>query len=407
MSEHDPLERFANSAGNDIAVPDFERLLATSRRRRRLSTLGAGALAAVAVGAVSWGWHVIDTSAGPRLDPVGPVHSAPPVSGVASAAVVDDLAARPVSVAVLPDQPSDRAVVWRSADRGAAVAVTSDGFRSRTTMTVHGGYVPVTAVGAAWFFVADRKAPALLTPDGVLRQVTIGGAAPLADGEYLAQGASGATLAVDPEHATAHPLTVPDGVRELYGDRGLLWSIPCHAAQEAVVHCTVVWSGDGGDTWSSHSLPSGELAVYTPVQTTDGSMVASLTGDVTVTQLRQTVTSRDGGRSWQTSATRPARPIGWALVLPDGRLLIDALDDRSGGGDDTLGLLVSNGSDWSRLQPLHPQIPPGASAGADDPGELKAIATDGGAVVIYTVTASRQLLASDDGGQKWTLVADR
>lgn len=423
MADHDPLESFARGAGRDIAGPDFGALVDTSKRRRRASLLGAGVAAAVVLGSVTLGMQVADTDstapAGPAHPPTTPVASAPSRSPSTSpqpapSAIVDSPTSLPSSVAVLPDQPAARAVVWSPRSGGqSAVTVTADGFQTRTTLPAAGRFPHVSAAGPNWFFVAQLRASALVSPQGVARPVrVVGSPAPLATGEFLVQAYTDETLAVDPLSATAHPLAVPPTSHEVYGGQDLMWSIAYRVTARAIVHSAIVWSTNGGRSWSSHPLGSGPLAVYTRVPSDDATMVVSLTGDVTVTPLAQVISSDDAGRTWHSTTVHPTVGVSWTAVLPDGRLLANVLGGPHQGpghfGGYYSGLMSSVGTDWSRLVRVHPALPGGEQETNSTLGELVAMSTSHASVLLFARgNLYSPLLVSTDGGRSWAVAPDR
>lgn len=422
MTEHDPLERFARAAGKDLAVPDFDTLVATSKRRRRASLLGSGVTAAAVIGAVTLGVQAVNTDSSAPVSPSRTPSTPPPGTPVPStspqpdaSAIVDSPTSLPSSVAVLSDQPDARAVVWSPRSQGqSALAVTADAFQTRTTLRLAGRFPHVSAAGPDWFFVAQLRASALVSPQGVTRPVRVlDTPEPLATGEFLVRAYTDETLAVDPRSATAHPLAVPLASHEVYGGQDLMWSIAYRTTARGIVHSAIVWSTNGGRSWSSHPLGSGPLAIYTRVPSDDATVVVSRTGDVTVAPLTQVISSDDAGATWHATTVHPTVGVSWTAVLPDGRLLANVLGrsgERAGqfGRGHYSGLMSSVGSDWSRLVPVHPALPGGAQETSSTLGELATISTTHGSVLLYARgNIYSPLMVSSDGGRSWAVNSDR
>lgn len=403
MSDHDPLESFANSAGNHVAVPDFDRLVSTSRRRRRTSMLSAGIAAAAVVGVVTVGVYAVESDSTPQPSPADSPNS-----------VVDSPSAHVLSVAISPDDPAARAVVWASASgQPSVLALTADGFQTRTTLPVSGRSPHVDAAGPGWFYVAEPHGSELVSPQGAAHPVHVSGPPrPLAAGEYLVTAYTGQSLAVDPATAQVHLLRVPAVANEVFGSGQLIWSIAYTATPQETVHSRIVWSLDGGRTWSSHNLPSGPLAIYSRVPSADSSMVVMLAGDTSVTSLSSLISSDDDGLSWRAASVRPSIGISWAAARPDGSLLAYALAARNGSPGHPAsaysGLMMSDGHDWSHLKPLQPRFSGSTRTSQTAVQNLVTTATDHGVLQLYAYGGlTSQLLTSRDGGRTWTVTADR
>lgn len=345
--------------------------------------------------------------------PTGPAKT--PTTARADAyasAIVDDPHAVIVSGAVLVDQPDARAIVWKAPGKGVALAVTTDGFHTRTTLQLSGANPEVTAAGPNAFFVAQPGRNELVSPGGEFRAVRMTSApGRLETGEVLAATASGSPLAIDPHSAVGHPLTVPADAHEIYGAGGLVWTITWTATRQGTTRNAVEWSTDGGLTWARHELPSGVLAIYTRVPSADGTIAVSRTGDVTLTPLSQLVVSENAGASWRTvvEPRSPMAAVDWTAALPDGTLLADVIgwsDQRAGRPSrHPTGLFASLGRDWSRLLPVHPRFPDGEPITLTG---LVTTSTENGTLVLWV--QARQpgtLLTSSDGGRSWVEARSR
>ena len=150
------------------------------------------------------------------------------------------------------------------------------------------------------------------------------------------------------------PLTTPEDAVDLVtvAQRGIgrVW-VATYSAEEGF---GLAFSDDGGATWTRASLPDGVRATLDGPDlalAADGDHVAvAVWGyDETDTVGDIVYVSDDAGRTWTTSAF-PAEHDGGVNsakldVLPDGRLTLVWYLDAFG-----QGMLVSTGSDWSRLQ---------------------------------------------------------
>jgi len=419
MPELDELEPFAREGGRGVVPPDFEALVQTSRRRSRVKTMGSGAAAVLVLGLAVAGVRGVydDQTApvGPAHAPTGPTASTPAASVTRATSIVDSERARPYSAVVLPDRPAARAVMWGGTGDGVALAVTPDGFQSRTTLLLRGTFPKISPAGADWFFVAQPGLAELVSPEGARRSVLVDHTpGPLQPGEYLVPTASGKDLlAVDPTTATAHTISLPPNAHEAYGGGDLIWTIAYTATSQSVFHSAVHWSTDGGRSWSSHALPSGVLAIYTRVPSPEGTMVVSRTGDVTAVPLSQLIASDDLGATWRTTTVKPRLAVKWTAVLPDGTLVANLLNrPRAGAGpfrlDRYSGLVSSVGRDWSQLVPVHPALPEGQTDMGDALDALVATSTDHGTTLLWTGGGGRSvLLMSSDGGRTWTMTPER
>jgi hypothetical protein len=415
MSDLDPLEGFTREARRGVVPPDFDALAQVSRRRRRTTVLASGVAVAAVVAIVGVGVRVgyDDQSAPIQPSHTGQTTQTPRKTETTTAHSARSLAERVVdnphslvrSMALLPDRTQARAVVWSARTGPFALAVTDDGFATRTCFLLHGIFPSVSAVGPDWFFVDQEGGVELVSPTGEIRPVQMGRTpAPVLPGEYLASARSKAVVAVDPAHATAHPVLLPPHASGAYGTASLLWSIV--STGRHVIHGTIVWSTDGGRTWSSHDLGNAPLGYYSEVPSMPGTMAVSEGGeDNDMPPLSHLVESTDGGTIWHTFdiPIRRALPENWTAALPDGRLLASVPTD---GGP--AGLVRSSGTDWTHLVPVHPVVNDGEPLTGDMfDGNLTTSTNHGSLVLSVANLPGRRLLMSEDGGSTWSDVRDR
>jgi hypothetical protein len=182
---------------------------------------------------------------------------------------------------------------------------------------------------------------------------------------------------------------------------GVLWGTVPSAGP-----VTVLSSTDRGRTWSSHrpALPTGPATTYSALPSGDARTLAVLAAapDAGSWSLAR---STDAGASWTT--VRPSgfagTTLGWAVVRPDGSLLVDVSSSTRGAR--RTGLYASNGGDWTTLAEVSTDLPPDAVRH----GELQQAPVDGsGAQALYVSTQSAQApRVSTDGGRRWTPVTAR
>lgn len=421
MPEPNRLDAFASEMRARVVPPDFDALAAVGRRRRRMVVSATATVAAavlilggVGIKALSSDGHATPpTDTGPKTARVT-AHRAPSQAD----RIVDSEHSVRISTAVLPGNPSAIASVWAHQGHGNALAVTDDGYQHRTTMLLRRGFPRVSAAGSDWFFVGQASGGLVISPSTDTRKnVRVGPTGPLADGEYLVQRDSGTAFAVNPTTATGHAIPLPPGSHGVaYGDRSLLWTI-AFASVTPEVHSAVEWSTDGGATWSSHELPSGQLAIFAPVPSAPGTMALSEVGDGnTIPTLSRLIVSRDAGATWQTYVEhgKNVAPTHWSVVLPDGRLLVraamwpggvQALSRRGGFG----AIIRSTGTDWTDLSRVHARAT-GALDNLDSAvADLETVVDQDGAMTIYVQDgiSSGDLVKSSDGGTTWTWVRGR
>ncbi|HET7735293.1 MAG TPA: sialidase family protein [Nocardioidaceae bacterium] len=401
MADLDQLLRgdLAGVAANDATVPDFASLERRGIRRRRTRSAAVGLLtsaAAVAVGLAALHGGTSDRGT-PPVTPTTPTPS-PSVVELTADEIVDDPESRAVAVVVAPDDPRVRAVVWRlcrnerCSRMRQAVALTSDGFRTRATVVLDD--VP-TYVGEGVFSFGFGN-PRLLRTDGTVIDITglLSEARPLADGEVAVSYGSGVLrlVGVDPRTGAGHPVPVPEDLAAVQrlGPGTRLTS-------HVFASTDYVWSDDGGATWGSTPLDTGGNSLTVQAASVDTTVAVLEGGDgATLFPLQAVHRSLDGGATFERIPLFD-EPMAYgqnAGVLPDGRLLLNIeawSDDPPGGGHRRpVGLHVSTGTDWSDLRVVEAAAPY-----ADDQPDV--FATGDGLLVVHP----QHGVASTDAGQTW------
>ncbi len=361
MRDLDPLldSHVSDAAGRAAEQPDFAGLRARGRRRRARTraVVAAGFVVVLAMGVTALQLAPTTDSA-PPVDPPPATPSPTSTAELSAEQVVDDPGSRLSGLVVSEGDPDTRASVWslcvdRSCDnRRYALALSDDGFATRTVLPRTWRDSPVVrSAGDDTFLVSRGRDWLLARTDGSLTGVDIDRAPdPVEEGEVVVPGEYGRApySAVDPATGVGHRLSTPEGVNQLLltseGQlRGIVQDFTARTA-------AVVWSDDGGATWARHDLPMTETSLFTLVPTPDDSTMAVVAGadGATLFPFIAVHRSMDGGAHLADlqPGRRPDAPT-WvaAIVLPDGRLLVDVdawSDQRAGRpGRNPTGLWVS------------------------------------------------------------------
>jgi hypothetical protein len=402
MSDLNELLRsdVASLAADAAHVPTYAPIKRRGVRRRRVRSAGV-ALAAAAVVAsvfVVTTQLSVDEKTSPPVAP-SPTPSATAEPGPTADEIVDHPDAYASMVVVAPENPEIRAVTWvlcRADDgcteRYEAVAVTDNGFRTRTTLKRSNPVV--SYVGEGTFAIQRDRRPILLHADGTTVEVDLSGQpGPVAAGQVLVPLSIFRWAAVDPVTGRGHRATVPAdfGTVQIGNDGSL--------RPTAHKRHRYVWSDNGGATWQETPLDA--TGMLSSAASLPGDPVAVLEGDdgATFFPLQYVHRSVDGGRTFEqielfSNYERMAYG-GPAAVLPDGRLLVDVdvwSDSELGGKHQRpVGLYISNGDDWSVLTPV-----PGSP---QDAGFQLQTSPDG--ILALALRRGQETLASTDGGVTW------
>ena len=419
-------------AADAATGPDFSEVERRGRTRRATrSVLAAACVAAVVAGVVG----VVGADPVRRTAPDPAVPSPTPKTNqkadLSPEAIVDDPRATVEQVAVAPGDPDVRAVVWglcenrRCRQRHVAIAVTGDGFATRSVVGVRGGAALVRPAGSSAFVVSwDGPRPYVLRTDGA--KVPIGrpsGEGAVVAGEVVTRlrGYGDDFVAVHPATGAAHRIPLPAGVSQLEGDE--------HGRLQGVVsdgsRSRYVWSDDGGVRWREHPLPAQDVSMFSLTPSAAPGVRAVIGGADGATFFPFIDVSRgtQNGEAWETVAQDgdPRAYVGLSAVLPDGRMLVDvqAWSDATlrDPGARPNGPYLSAGDDWSAWQRL---VPPPDSGLADAERErlLAAESLDvvglvvaPGAVTVHVVESgaggSMAVYAVEDGGRTWSRIAVR
>jgi hypothetical protein len=378
MPDLDHLLRsdIARTASRSVDPPPLETVVTRGRRlrdRRRVRAAAVCVLVALAAGGGFLGRGVLTTSPAPADPQPTPqhVHRTPvPDRAPTAEQVVDDPAASVVQVVTAAEDPDVRAVLWqrclqRCHTRHAAIALTTDGFATRTVVSVDEGAFPYlhTAGPTAFLVTNDGRRPYLLDTDGSRRKLGAPTAAvPVRAAELVTRwGFAADFVALDPASGAVHRVPVPAGTMELQSDgpRRLEALVSPHAGR--TTH--VAWSDDGGATWRDHPLATTDRSLYQLVPSAAPGTVAVLGGSdgATLFPFQSAERGTVGGVSWRSfpQGTPPSAFVDGGVVLPDGRLLLrlEQVEEtfRPGfGSEPRMGLYVSDGEDWSGFSRLDP-----------------------------------------------------
>lgn len=343
--------------------------------------------------------------------------------------IVDDPNARLIELAVSNSAGGVTAAAWQLCASAScrpdrfAIAVSDDGFvTSKYVALPNGQYPSLTTAGADSFYVGeDRGWGEVLRSDGSVSPVEATGLrGPLAPDEVLISHFARSTsyLGLNPRTALAHPLSTPaaDDLQLLQGQDGRVWGTASRTVADPT-HTSVVWSTDGGATWSEHALGNSTLLYQPIVSAVPGVMAVVEGGDgATVFPFDKVYRTKDGGATWEVAeeSTGDTAYLGWAAVRSNGELLVAIgywSDDRVGHpGKHAEGLYQSNGDNWSDLSLVVPGMPASANTGNQfvwDVSLLSADVDDQGRLTLYVSDANSKAYVSADGGSTWAPVAAR
>ena len=413
----------SRSASREAQSPGVEAVVIRGYRRRRQRSSLALAICSLLVVTGAVGTQLRDggrTAPGPADRSTGHRTEQTEQTEPAPAHVIDDPDSRPAQVATAPGDADVRAALWRLCNdprcrrSHTAIALTSDGFRTRTVVGVRQGRSPVlTPAGTEGFVVTgDGRVPYLLHTDGTRLQAdTVQQARPVVAGEVVVRDHWNPSrfLAIDPESGQGHVVPTPDGAMYLSGGSGLLQALVPGSARTAP---RFFWSHDGGASWREHQLPKDDNSLFQLVPSAASDTMAVIGGGdgATLFPLAALYRGTRDGASWQVVERGKPTAYGRGVaVLPDRRLMveIEAWSDQRAGAPAPrpVGLYLSDGGDWADLSPMTVpgDMPPLAMIGQSvRPGEVTTyLAADDDADTPGTVYAVQ------DGGETWTTIAMR
>lgn len=329
--------------------------------------------------------------------------------------IVDDPESRLVDVQFVPGDRDRRVALWRLCagasclSRRLAIAVTTDGFRTRTLAdaTWHHAFVRLSAGGEVVVLDYQRGLSLdVVRDDGsVLPVDMVKDVAPVARGEVVAgmvfRPARNRFWATDPATATAHLVPVPDGTHELIQtDTGQLRAL--------IERQSYAWSDDGGVTWSRVFDGLGRNFLTSFVASTDDTHVVVHGGDGATlfpfSEIRRL--ESDGDWSVVVPADDPMAYIGPTAVLPDGRFLasIQSWSDNGLAKEKPRGtppgIYVSDGDDWSTYERIESGAP-FRTAAPFEPMVTDIDVTADGALITAIGPDQTTAWTSDDLGATW------
>ncbi len=446
------FESFRREAGNEVVPPDFDELVATSRRRRRTAAGSAVVAVAAVVSVVAFGLQGVYGDQTAPVPPVGPTRSPTPTPNptptpsptkdtspspeerpdrLTPTQIVNDENSTISDVAVSAGSPEVRAVIWQFCGEGGgcnhqqfALTVTGDGFKTSHDIALPGRVVKVVAAGANSFFVTFGRSMSLVDSDGSVSAIQLDKkASPLVAGEvFVGGGVQGPIgyphLALNPATAMAHPVSEPPHNGTLMLERntnGTLVGV-VYDWQAGTQSRSVIWSRDGGASWNKRLLVEGsDLVSVIPSASVDDVMAVVQGGDgATLFPFDKVHRSVDGGAAWETidESQGDMAYLGWSLVAPDGSLLVnieawsDARHNRPSA--QPAGIYESNGGDWSDLRFVQPPDGSQPEGSVSDLALGDYASTDSGVLRlwIYDSTGGR-LFESGPGIHTWAEVPAR
>lgn len=316
------------------------------------------------------------------------------------AAVVDAKDAQVQRVAVTPGDTRRMATIWRRIEDREVLALTDDGFASRTLLEVPPGSQVHALPGGRFVLVDGWQADRIrvLDPDGSSLTVTVSGSeAPLADDEVpVVTNAPGhlRIVGVDAD-GNAHPVPTPDGLSEVEENGGRLQGI-AYAGEQPRYH----WSDDGGANWASQIVDAPSLVSSTwsaagrdhaVVEGADGAtlfpLVALHTADASAPDQWTRTGFPDGGQShWTLDGS-------WIHDDDGVRLLLKRWSSRgSDNGPLETGIYRVVDGDLVRV--------PGLRLPADLTYSMLDLQYDG-KTTVWFAGPDQDLLRTTDGGETW------
>lgn len=417
------LADLGRAAERAAAPVGFDGVRRRALRRRRARTLSAVVLCIVAAAGAGLG---LRQAAGPGRAP-GPVHhgrlhpsptptaptptSSPSPARLTARQIVADPRSFVVASSVDPHDVAQAATLWMLGPAGAktqvAIATTSDGYR-------HVSYVPlpeqygrdcddVRALGHQHFWLSCGSRQLLVGSDGSVTVPSRGAPAGQMpnDAGLVAQPGlgKGADWSWLDSQGVMHALNVPlPGPTWLvHASDGRIWGIAFGQTNN------LVWSTDGGRSWSSRALPGPSSShtsdAYEIVPTAvPGRMVLARGVAETVFSPHSILTfGSDGQQLQQVGVSTGHASMDSAVVTPDGSLVMELYDEPDGSS----GLFRGAPGHWTELHKVMdlPTDAAGRPAAARWMGSTR---DSSGQPLLWAVFGSGVLATSTDDGRTWT-----
>jgi hypothetical protein len=335
-----------------------------------------------------------------------------------AAEIVADPRSRLSTFAVSPHEPDLRASVWQScsSDQGCddryAVAISDDGFRSRTILPqVYREWPALWAAGSSFVLRIGGAQPSLVRADGTVKPLPVkeGPTVP-SDGLILDVGSGRRVwVAIDADRGIAVPIPGSSDMFQVtrLGD-GSLAALESDPEAVGFASASLRHSTDGGYSWDRVTLGLGNNALPSIIPS-DGSVLAVDQGGdgatlSPLTAIHRFVPGQTEGVVFDSPG--PTAFTAGMAVLPDGRLLV-AVEEWSGGSERP-GLFAAPAGDWSTLT----RVPMGAPFDKEpelDGGFIATVVT-ADRVSVYVAAppgGDHAAYRSDDGGRTWEPVALR
>ena len=413
----DQLAELGRAAERAAAPVGFDGIRRRARRRRRAQTLSAAVLCVVAAGV---GLSIDQaTSPGRTIGPVHhgspqpspptpPAHQTPsptPSARLTARQIVEDPRSFVLESTVFPGDVNQAATLWMLGPAGSrarvALTTTVDGYQ-------HVHYVPlpaadgrdctgVRALGNHEFWLRCAVHDFLVLGDGTVEVAKHSRTEPRVPDDAVLVSAPLTRIDVGSEWFDAagvlHDVPAPGSVWLVHAPDGRIWGLTSRTHQ-------LVWSTDGGRTWSRRPLPrvpAGGTEGYALVKTAvPGTMVVARGSEQAMFHPDSLLVYGANGDLQQQVAV-DAGLMDTAVVTPDGSLVMELYNEPNG----TSGLFRAPAGHWADLQkvldlPTDAAGRPAAALWMDSSREPS------GKPLTWAVFRSGVLATSSDDGQTWS-----